>query len=43
MLLKDGIAYIQSGAGIVEDSEVEREFEETIEKTNSLTALSNVE
>lgn len=41
MLLKDGIAHIQSGAGIVEDSEPEREFDETIEKTNSLTALSN--
>ncbi len=43
MLLKDGIAHIQSGAGIVKDSIAEREFEETNEKTTSLTSLSNVE
>lgn len=42
MLLKDGIAHIQSGAAVVEESNAEREFEETIEKTNSLTALSSV-
>lgn len=43
MLLKDGIAHIQTGAGILADSNPEREFEETIEKANSLTSLSNVE
>ncbi|MFJ8260682.1 chorismate-binding protein [Rummeliibacillus sp. NPDC094406] len=43
MLLKDGIAHIQSGAGIVEDSIAVREFDETLEKTNSLTALANIE
>ncbi len=43
MLLKDGIAHIQSGAGIVKDSIAEREFEETNEKTTSLTSLSNIE
>ncbi|HWI49894.1 MAG TPA: chorismate-binding protein [Rummeliibacillus sp.] len=43
MLLKDGIAHIQSGAGIVEDSIAGREFDETLVKTNSLTSLANIE
>ena len=43
MLLKGGIAHIQSGSGIVEESIADREFDETIEKTCSLTALSNIE
>ncbi|MGG0655816.1 chorismate-binding protein [Rummeliibacillus pycnus] len=43
MLIKNGIAHIQSGAGIVKDSIPERELNETIDKTKSLTVLSNVE
>ncbi|MFV0390212.1 MAG: anthranilate synthase component I family protein [Pyrinomonadaceae bacterium] len=36
MRLSDGIARIQSGAGIVADSNAEREFQETIQKANGL-------
>lgn len=32
MILKDGAAYIQAGAGIVHDSDPESEFEETVNK-----------
>ena len=35
MILKDGIAYIQAGAGIVYDSNPEMEYEETINKLRS--------
>jgi anthranilate synthase component 1 len=35
MILKDGIAYIQAGAGIVYDSNPELEYEETINKLRS--------
>ncbi|HEO72599.1 MAG TPA: anthranilate synthase component I, partial [Candidatus Hydrogenedentes bacterium] len=36
MVLKDGMAYLQAGAGIVYDSEPEREFEETVNKAEAL-------
>jgi len=36
MLLKDGIAYVQAGAGIVYDSDPDREFEETVNKAKAL-------
>jgi anthranilate synthase component 1 len=35
MILKDGVAYIQAGAGIVYDSNPELEYEETINKLRS--------
>jgi anthranilate synthase component I len=35
MILKDGSAYIQAGAGIVYDSNPESEYQETINKLNS--------
>ncbi len=35
MILKDGMAYIQAGAGIVYDSNPEMEYEETINKLRS--------
>ena len=36
IVLKDGIAYVQAGGGIVADSEPEAEFEETLHKTGAL-------
>ena len=36
MVVKDGIAYLQAGAGIVYDSDPEREFEETVNKAKAL-------
>ncbi len=36
MLVKDGTAYLQAGAGIVYDSDPEREFEETVNKAKAL-------
>ena len=36
MVVKDGIAYLQAGAGIVYDSVPEREFEETHAKAQVL-------
>ena len=38
MLFKDGVASIQAGAGIVADSEPEREYQETVEKASALFA-----
>ena len=35
MIVKDGIAYVQAGAGIVYDSVPDREFEETINKAKA--------
>jgi anthranilate synthase component 1 len=35
MILKDGVAYVQSGAGIVYDSVPEREYEETVNKAKA--------
>ena len=36
MVLKDGIAYVQAGRGIVYDSEEEPEFQETVNKAQAL-------
>jgi anthranilate synthase component 1 len=36
MVVKDNVAYIQAGAGIVYDSDPEREFEETVNKAKAL-------
>ena len=36
MVLKDGIAYVQAGGGIVYDSEEEPEFQETVSKAQAL-------
>jgi anthranilate synthase component 1 len=35
VILKEGTAYIQAGAGIVSDSNPELEFEETLNKLRS--------
>ena len=40
-VLKDGIAYVQAGAGIVADSDPEREYFETLRKAEAL--LSTIE
>jgi anthranilate synthase component 1 len=36
VLIKDGKAYVQAGAGIVADSEPEREYEETLNKAKAI-------
>ena len=36
MLIKDGFAYIQAGAGIVADSDPESEYFETLQKAKAL-------
>ena len=36
MIIKDGVAYVQAGAGIVYDSVPEREYEETVNKAAAL-------
>lgn len=36
MVIKDGVAYVQAGAGIVYDSVPEREFDETVNKAKAL-------
>jgi anthranilate synthase component I len=36
MVIKDGVAYVQAGAGIVADSVPEREYEETLNKARGL-------
>jgi len=36
IILKDGVAYVQAGAGIVADSVPEREYEETLNKARAL-------
>ena len=36
IVVKDGRAYVQSGAGIVADSMPEKEFEETLNKARGL-------
>ncbi|HIE09540.1 MAG TPA: anthranilate synthase component I family protein, partial [Armatimonadetes bacterium] len=38
LLLKEGTAYVQAGAGIVWDSEPSREFEETVNKAKAMFA-----
>ena len=36
MVVEDGVAYIQAGAGIVADSRPDREFDETVQKARAL-------
>jgi anthranilate synthase component 1 len=36
IVIADGIAYVQAGAGVVADSKPEREFEETLEKAGAM-------
>jgi anthranilate synthase component 1 len=36
VVIADGIAYVQAGAGVVADSKPEREFEETLEKAGAM-------
>ena len=36
MVVKDGAAYLQAGAGIVYDSDPDREFEETVNKAKAM-------
>ncbi|MFB3126185.1 MAG: anthranilate synthase component I [Candidatus Acidiferrales bacterium] len=38
MVVKDGVAYVQAGAGIVADSRPEREYQETVSKARALLA-----
>jgi anthranilate synthase component 1 len=38
MVLKDGVAYMQAGAGIVADSQPEKEYQETVSKAKALLA-----
>lgn len=40
LVVKEGKAYLQAGAGIVADSVPEKEFEETLHKARSLTNLN---
>jgi anthranilate synthase component 1 len=37
IIVKDGFAHIQAGAGIVADSNPRREYQETMNKTRALT------
>ncbi len=36
MVMKDGVAYVQAGCGVVYDSVPEREYEETLNKARAL-------
>jgi anthranilate synthase component 1 len=36
VLVKDGAAYVQAGAGIVADSDPAKEYEETLNKARAL-------
>ena len=42
MILKDGVAYIQAGGGIVYDSEPEAEYQETFQKAGALLNAINL-
>ena len=41
MIVKDNIAYLQAGGGIVADSDIEKEYEETINKMSAMMAAIN--
>jgi anthranilate synthase component 1 len=44
IMVKDNTAYIQAGAGIVADSEPEKEYQETINKSKAMVkAVENAE
>jgi len=36
MVIKDNVAYLQAGAGIVYDSDPDREYDETVNKAKAL-------
>ena len=36
IVMKDGVAYLQAGGGVVYDSDPEREYQETLQKMNAL-------
>ena len=36
IVVAEGVAYVQAGAGVVADSRPEREFEETLEKAGAM-------
>jgi len=36
MIMKDGVAYLQAGGGIVADSDTQTEYEETLHKMGAL-------
>jgi anthranilate synthase component 1 len=36
VVVANGVAYVQAGAGVVADSRPEREFEETLEKAGAM-------
>ena len=38
LMCRDGAVYVQAGAGIVADSEPEREYQETINKARGMMA-----
>ena len=42
MVVKDGVAHVQAGGGIVYDSEPEFEFDETIHKASALMRAIDV-
>lgn len=42
IVVKDGMAYVQTGAGIVADSEPEKEYEETLNKAKALLKALNL-
>jgi anthranilate synthase component 1 len=42
MLVRDGVIYVQAGAGIVADSDPAREFEETVNKAQALREAMQV-
>jgi anthranilate synthase component 1 len=42
MLLKDERAYVQAGAGIVADSQPEREYEECMNKARAVVRAAEV-
>lgn len=44
ILMKDGTAYVQAGAGVVADSDPKKEYEETLNKARALlVAIANAE
>ena len=44
MVVKDGVAYLQAGGGVVYDSDPEREYQETLQKMGALLrAIANAE
>ena len=42
MVVKNGVAYVQAGAGLVADSVPEREYQETVSKARALIAALEI-